>query len=347
MEILINVLNKSLKQIDIIDSYSSLIWSMRFYLDGDFELCVSVNEKNIESLQEGHYITRDDDSNVGIIEKIKIIADETGNEKMIVSGGFLPTILKRRIIENQTVINDTISNAIKKLLNENVIAPSNDKRKISNIAYVDNYIPTRIDAQYTGKNLLEVIEGLCETYHVGFKGYLDDGSRICFTLFEGVDRSYNQRSVPHAIFSDEYDNLISSEYTIVYADQITDALVAGEGEGVDRKTLWVSNGEHSGIDRYETYVDQRNLSSNDGEISMVEYDKQLTEAGMEVITPTIGIFNGTVLFDNLEFRKDVNIGDVCVVENRIWMMYMNTRLIEMIESVDETGKYTLNPTFGI
>lgn len=40
------------------------------------------------------------------------------------------------------------------------------------------------------------------------------------------------------------------------------ALVAGEGEGLDRKTIPVGAAE--GMERYELYVDARDVSSNEG-----------------------------------------------------------------------------------
>ena len=132
-----------------------------------------------------------------------------------------------------------------------------------------------------------------------------------------------------------------------YSDQITDVLVAGEGEGLERKTLWVNKETKTGLERYEVYMDRRDLSTNNGEISEADYNMQLKEAGLESITPYIGAFDGTVYFNNNVFRKDVNVGDICVIENKKWGLYMNSRLIEVIESIDETGKYTLNPTFGI
>lgn len=347
MEILPIVLDKSFNMQGIIDDYSSLIWAMRYYTNGDFEITTAVTDKNLELLQKDFYIIREDDDNVGIIEHKEISINEDGKEVLIISGGFLPTILSRRIIALQTQLNSTVSKGIERLINENVISPIVSSRKIPGITVKTTSFDTKLEAQYTGQNLLETIEEICTTYHLGIKGYLNDIQEIVYELYAGIDRSYNQTTNPYVIFSDEFDNLLSSCYAQTYSDQITDVLVAGEGEGLERKTLWVNKEIKTGLERYEVYMDRRDLSTNNGEISEADYNMQLKEAGLESITPYIGAFDGTVYFNNNTFRKDVNVGDICVIENKKWGLYINSRLIEVIESIDETGKYTLNPTFGV
>ena len=67
---------------------------------------------------------------------------------------------------------------------------------------------------------------------------------------------------------------------------------------------------------------------------------------MESITRITTAFEGKVYFDNIEYGKDVYIGDVVVIENKEWNVSINSRLIEVIESVNEAGEYEVIPTFG-
>lgn len=341
------IMDTSFTRMGVIDDYASFIWTTRYYTVGDFEICVDVTTKNKDMIKKGYYVLRDDDENVGIIEDITITFNEDLKEVMLVKGRFLSSILARRIIEKQTQINTTVSNAVYSLLLNEAISPANTKRKIPNLIYTMTSYTDRLDAQYTGKNLLEVIQGISETYHIGFKTLLDSNNRFAFSLYKGVDRSYNQSENPYVIFSDEYDNLLSSKYQEVYSETITDVLVAGEGEGTERRTLWVTRENKNGLDRYEHYQDQRNLSSNNGEISDTEYEMQLREEGLESITNYTTAFEGQVYFDNIEYRKDVFVGDICIIENTRWGIFINSRLVEVIESVSEDGSYTINPTFGV
>lgn len=346
-EILPIVMNKQFEKLAVVDEYTSLIWTTRFYKCGDFELCVDVDQKTTGLFKEGYYIYREDDDNVGVVEKIQIQKTQDDQELLIITGRFLPSIIARRIIAQQTVVNGTVSTCVNKLLTDAIINPSIAARKISNFILGSYAISQTMQAQYTGDNLLDTISAIGQTYGVGFKVILNDQNQFVFTMFEGVDHSYDQSENPYVVFSDEYDNLLSSQYFEDYKELVTDVLVAGEGEGLDRKTLWVSEVNNTGLNRYEMYKDQRNLQSNDGEITEADYEAQMRESGLESITTITTAFTGTVYFGNVQWKQDVNIGDICVIENKKWGIYINSRLVEVIESVNEAGEYSIVPSFGI
>lgn len=345
-QILPVIMNSSFQRLAVIDDYNSLIWTTRYYTDGDFELVVDATSEHMQLFQKDYYVVRDDDENVGIIEDIKIQRNEDAHEILIVSGRFLSSILARRIIGEQTTVTGSISSCINTLINQNVIDPSITARKIANFTLGSYNFATTMQAQYTGKNLLDTISDICNTYGLGFKVTLNASNQFVFTLYKGADRTYDQNTNSVVIFSDLYDNLLSSEYEENYQDIATAVLVAGEGEGTDRKTLWVTDGS-TGLNRHEVYKDQRQIQSDDGTISDSEYNQLLQEAGREALTKYTAAFVGTVYFDNIKYKEDVNVGDLCVIQNSRWGIYMNTRLVEVIESVAETGEYSIVPTFGV
>lgn len=341
------IMNTSFERLAIVDNYKSFIWSTRYYTSGDFELVVPVNDTNIGLFVKDYFVIREDDENVGVIEDIVIQRSAEGAEQIIASGRFLGgSILARRIIAVQTTLNGKISDGINTLINENIISPSIADRRIDNFVLGTYEFDDTLEAQYTGKNLLETISNVCETYGLGFKVTLNDDNEFVFQLYEGVDRTYDQSVNPWVIFSDKYDNLLSSEYEENYQNVVTAALVAGEGEGLERETEWVTTGA-TGMGRHELYVDQRNIRSDDGEITTEEYHELLKEAGKEKLTTYTAAFQGVVYFDNVKYKEDVNIGDLCVIENERWGLYINSRLVEVIESVSEAGEYKIMPTFGI
>lgn len=342
------VMNTNFEALGVIDDYVSLIWTTRYYTSGDFELCLPINDKSLSMIRKGYYIARNDDDYVGVVEDIKFQRSEDLKDVMIVSGRFLSSIVGRRIIEKQTQVSGTPQACIQRLMNENIINPTLSTRKISNLTFASSVSQTgTMEAQYTGKNLLEVIQDICLEYGIGFKTLLTNDNKFAFQLYEGVDRSYNQSVNPYVIFSDEYDNLLSSEYEENYKSIVTDVLVAGEGEGLARKTIWSSLQTNSGLDRYEIYQDARNASTNNGEISDAVYYEQLKQDGLESITKFTQIFDGTVYFGSIEYKTDVNIGDICVIENKRWGIGINARLVEVIESVAESGEYSIIPTFAL
>lgn len=341
-EVMPVIMNTSFERLAVIDDYTSLIWTKRYYTTGDFELCVPVDQVNTSLFQKHYYIVRDDDDDVGIIEDIKIIKNSDGEELMIISGRFLSSIIGRRIVAVQTNVSGRIDSCINTLITQNIINPSVAARKINNFVLGTYSFGTSLEAQYTGDNLLTVIEGLCETYGLGFKVTLNSSNQFVFTLYEGVDHTYDQSVNPWVIFSDQYDNLVSSEYEENYKDMVTAVLVAGEGEGTERKTAWVTSGA-TGINRFELFYDQRNLTSE--LVSTEEYLAMLQEAGKPLLTTYTQGFAGDAYFDE-DDNKNVGIGDLVVIENTKWNVHVNSRIVEMIESVSESGEHKFIPTFG-
>lgn len=343
------IANTDFKKLAMIDDFSSFIWTSRYYSAGDFELVVPVSPVSLETMKKGFYVFRDDnEDDVGIIEKLDIQMNADGQETIIAKGRFLASILGRRIVATQTQVNNkTIDAACATLIEKEIVNPDIPERAIDNFTIDSSFTtPKKITIQITGKNLLEAIGGICEANGIGFRVGLS-GNNFVFRMYEGTDRSYNQSVNPFVVFSDKYDNLLSSEYQENYMNVVTDVLIAGEGEGIDRKTLWVTKAGLSGLERYEAYKDARNMSTNDGEIPEAEYYEQLAAEGLESITEYTVAFSGEVDFAGIRYGADVFLGDICTVENTRWGIYLNSRLVEVIESIDETGTYTITPTFGI
>lgn len=341
-------MNTAFERLCVIDDYVSLIWTSRYYECGDFELCLDVNDKTKNMIQRGFYIMREDDEHIGIVEDISIQHTEDIADMIVISGRFLSSILGRRIIEKMTEVYGTPQACVQTLIDQNAINPTISARKISNLTFTSNVDLTEtIRRQFTGDNLLSAIEEMCMTYGIGFKTLLTDDHKFAFQLYQGTDRSYDQSENHYVIFSDVYENLLSAEYKENYMNVVTDVLVAGEGEGLERKTVWVNDGGKTGLDRYEVYEDARNATTNNGEISDEVYYEQLREEGKESLTQFTQLFTGTVYFTNVEYGKDVQLGDICVIENSRWGIAISSRLVEMIESVSESGEYSILPTFGL
>lgn len=330
-----------------VDDYTSFIWTTRYYDVGDFQLTIPMSSHNLRYLQVNNYVMRgDDDTEMGIIERREVTQDLNGQEVMTVSGRFLASILARRIIAQQTQVSGTIAQCVTQLIDVSAINPTDTARKLPMTIGTLDIPATQMQQQFTGTNLLEAITNICKTYSLGFAVHYDDDSDgMVFDMFTGVDRSYAQDVNTYAVFSTEYGNLQSSDYVEDASAMVTNVLVAGEGEGLQRKTVWASKGNPTGLSRYELYQDARNASTNDGAISDAVYYQQLQDEGMESLADMAQMFAGQVTFTNIEFGTDLNIGDICTIESVSWGMYMDARLVEVIESVGESGAYTITPSF--
>lgn len=344
------VLNKQFQRIGLIDSYNSLIWNHVYYEYGDFELYTKCNTDILNLLEKDFYLVRECDiikngyKNVMIIKDFHITTNVESGDFLTVTGVGLKSIVSKRVLTNQTNMSGYIHSCIKQLLTENIIAPEIPERKISNFVFKDIYQTTEtMTRQSTGKNLGELIVEICKNYGMGWDVEIKDNDFI-FYLYKGVDHSYSQKENNFVVFSREFDNLLSSDYTEVNSDFANVAIVAGEGEGVQRKKVVV--GTASGIERCEIWVDSRNSSTNDGQISDIDYIAMLTQEGNEKLTEQgqKTTFSGEAdTTKTYVLHKDFDLGDIVQVVND-YGITKTARITEIVESVDENGTNVL-PTF--
>lgn len=157
-----------------IDVYESLIWTRRYNQYGDFEFYTKATQYLLDTLAEGCYLWFRGAQGVMIVENCRIKYDaETGNN-LIVTGRSIESILDRRIIWQQTVLNGNLQNGIERILNENVINPELSDRRIPNIVFQPSTDPLitalTVNVQYTRDNVYDTISQLCSAFNIVHKG---------------------------------------------------------------------------------------------------------------------------------------------------------------------------------
>lgn len=348
----LTIINTDLYPTVIIDSYESFIWTDRFHKHGDFELYTSVTKELLANIKQEYYVQNRESEHVMIIEKILIKSDAESGNRITVSGRSLESILDRRIVWKRTVLNGNLQNGIKRLLDENVISPSDPNRKIDNFVFEPStdstIVKLSIRAQYTGDNLYDVIEKICCDNGIGFKITLNDQRQFVFKLYAGIDRSYKQIENPYVVFSPNFDNIINSNYVESKMALKNVVLVGGEGDGNDRKFAEI--GTASGLDRREMFVDARDISSdpnNDGTaISDEEYDAQLQQRGYEEMEEyaEVNSFEGAIDTTTMyRYGEDFFIGDIVQIADD-YGHESRVRILEIVMAEDVQG-ISIYPTF--
>lgn len=351
----VRVLNTNFELVGIIDRYETFIWTERYSECGDFELHLLMDVRYLDLLRINYYLQINDSDRLMIIEKLEIHEHATGGDSLKVSGRSLEVLLDRRIIAKQITFSGKIQNGIKKILKNNLISPSDDNRKIDNFIFEETDDPLidtfEIDAQFDGETLYSTVKQICDLYEVGFKVRFTADKKFAFSIYDGVDRSYDQVINPRMIFSPEFDNIISSDYSADVSTLRTNAIVAGEGEGSNRERVTVSayDPEVTGILRRETYVDAGSVSSktDDGDLTAEQYRQLLAQKGMEELTKNIVTESfdcETVAVGQYVYRRDYNVGDVVQVETKYGIL-RKMRIVEVIRAQSETG-YSVYPTFA-
>ena len=351
----VTVFNPAFEVTGIIDSYDSLLWNIKYNEYGDFEMVVPYASGMISLLSMDSYLMIPFSDRTMIIEKIVPTFDGEKGYLSKVTGRSLESILSRRIIWKQTTISGNLQNGIKKLITDAIINPTDQSRKIPNFIFKDSTDSTITsitinECQFTGDNLYDVIQSLCSLFSIGFKITLNDNFQFVFELYNGSDRSSNQLLNPIIEFSNNNDNLISSEYSIDQQNYCNVTLIAGEDEGTSRKTA--TYGSASGLSRRELFTDARDIQSTDGETTMTptEYTNALINRGKEKLLE----HDVTTEFDSsvdngsdgmFEFNVDYFLGDIVDIVDVIEETF-KVRVSEMTISISES-EYSIHPIFSL
>lgn len=347
-------LTNNFEPFNVIDSYESLIWVERYREPGDFEIYTGTIDKNVGLLENATYFALEGSKSIMVMEKIQFSEDLDEGSKLIISGRCLKSILARRIVWKQTILDGLLEDEIERLINENFISPDDPNRAIPGFTFRrsgDPYLESlTIMQQLDGDDILTAIEDICKTYGIGFEVGLTEEKTLYFSLVNGVDRSYDQYENPYVIFSPDFENLISSNYTEDYTNRKTVVLVAGEGDGYDRETTPVEmeGGSPSGINRMEMYSDSRNISSNVEEesLSYEEYEALLAQKGRELLAQnyTLKTFESKVDTTRMfQYGRDFFIGDIVQISTGA-SVHARARVLEFIRSNSVSGNEEY-PTF--
>lgn len=357
-EMNIYVLDDNFNIIHIVDEYKSLIWETSFFEMGEFELYASASAGLLEKIKKTNYLVREQDiqenktfKNVMIVDNIELTTNTEDGNFLVITGYCLKSILKRRIIWGQFVYNDTPKDTINAIINYNIINPTIEDRKISNFMIGSEDVATYQKAkfQYTGNCVYDVITSICKLYKYGFDIYIENGNFV-FTLFEGTNRTLDQQENTPILFSPDFDNISNSSYENKNMGNYCNvALVAGEGEGINRKSKTVSSSPGiKGLQRRELFVDARDLSSNEGQIDDEKYVNMLKKRGEAKLQESAiskayecNAINGI----QHTFNIDYYLGDIVEVMNE-YGISIQPRVTSVIEAEDENGK-TIVPSFKV
>jgi hypothetical protein len=337
----IYVLDDTYSPVFVIDSFTSLIWTKRFFDCGDFELYMPADKKILDYIHEDSFLIRDDDDSVMVVERFRISTDAENGDYFIFSGRSLESILYRRIFREQFIVSDTtINSAVQKMATECTTTnrPSETYRKIPGLTVdTENIIEKKISCQFTGQTLLDGIVSICQPDDIGIKMVIS-GQNLILSFYKGQENG--------VIFSTEFDNIISSAYEYDITNYATYLEIAGEGEGKNRRyagifvhPIYPTYIRDSGLKLREKFVDARDISSNDGEIETYDYDSMLIARGREKVSEyeIVQTFECEVEPRiQYVYKRDYSLGDIVKVEND-YGVQVDARITEIIESWDNEG----------
>lgn len=337
------VLDKKFQPSYILDTYESLIWVDRYNDTGDFEIYTPLNSGVLNNLKEGYYLQIADSYKTMIIERIEISSDFEGGSHLIISGRSLESILDRRVILPKQTVQGSLQTNIKNWLTEAFISPTSSigttyskLRKLSNFKFQQSTDPdvtssTISKEEIEGAGLLDTIAQKCQEAYLGFEIVLDENNNFVFQLYSGADRSASQMENKLVLFSDQYGNVSSSDFSSDATNFKNFIILKSEKVG----TKYYGNFKGTGLNHREYFE-----SSNAETASEADYYGNLDvyHNGREIsITAEVDPNNRQFVYN-----RDYFLGDIVEVGSEL--VTGRARVTEYTINITESGK-EYYPTF--
>lgn len=343
---------QTLDRLAIINDYSARDWNTVWGESGSFRIWAPITAENEEFLVKENLLWPDDQAFVGVIEHIhKYTEEQSGLPLFEVSGRFIAeSYLSRRIIWGNSLLTDTPANIIHRLVKGNAIACADTSRRFGPSVWgsmtLSSSIPEQSNITYCNSygNLWDEVKGLNLKYGLNTEfRYYNNGTII--TLFGVISAGYD-RSLSVNLSTD-LGFLTESDYLWDSTDYCNTALIAGEGDGADRKTAAIIPVSAVQRKRRELYVDARDIqktsASTEDPMSDADYNAALVQRGNKKLLDHS-------LYESYEcalqitgeegyvFGKDYNLGDIVTLTDTVLKVKVQARVKEHTVAEDKDGR---------
>lgn len=326
---------------------------------GSFEIKVPITEQSIPYLIKDNYILFDEGI-LGVIQSRLFEQNEEAQNVLTISGKTIHELFFRRCFDLPHKYNGKLSTIARNMVNDLCISPADTKRIISliSLSQDEQYIPDgqTFKTQKTGDYLADALEDILSLEDKGYKlypifennnGYVIDS--LEFRVYEPVDRTIgNADDNTPVVFSSELNNIQDFIYEENADDYKNFAYGAGQGRSERRYVVSVGDTEVQDLDRYELYVDARDIQQEE-EQTEAEYLEVLRERTLERMLEHKAFVsvNGTIVEGTTAYRigVDFNIGDYVSFQLDLLDLVVNVQIKQLRKSYNNNREY-IDLTFG-
>lgn len=343
--------------VEVRDKYSRLPFAtiepaecwfeLAFFGVGEFEVYTRATPLSLAALQNGNYITLPQKPFIWVIESVNPTFEAGRGYMISAKGRQAKAILGKRIINAQTQLAADLTSAVLGLIRKHAGAEAGDVRRIDGLEELESVIVQPItETQVSYANLLTYTDELLQAYEAGAEMTITDAAAFRYRIYTGIDRSAD------IIFSQTFDNLLSSSYTRDITAYRTFALIGGQGEGTGRILQeYDAAPALRGIDRAEMFVDAKDISSKYTDADGTEKELDLTVAGNLAIyknwltergkakladTAQTETFEGEIDTNATpyKFGEDFYLGDRVRVQDDLLGVYITPRITKFTMKQD-------------
>ncbi len=334
----IYVLDRCFNILGAFNTYEGIVWNPKLHEPGTFKASFIFTEKMNDMLSRGNILHKTDEEEPGVITRKYLRLNKNGEEIIQVEGYMTGRYFSRRIVWAEKVLYGTPEEVMRGLVQEQTICPDNPDRKIEciELGELKGY-DGHIEKQIKYDNLQKTLTEISKISELGYRLRLDyNRKKLVFEVYKGTDRT--QESSQPCIFSRDYGNVYTQEYSEDESNYRNVCLVSGPGEVAIMRTV----GEGMGLDRYEMFYNASGISDRD--ITIEEVHTLMDQKGSEKLA---AYYIAKTFQCKINNKKAMyfQLGDYVTCVDKRWGVMENKQVKEIIKGFSKTEQ-SVYATFG-
>lgn len=368
----LRVFDTTLEPLGIVDEIASLLWTIKYFDVGTFNLLAPVTDNNSNLLSMGNIIVKHDgkkeveDGSGGIwrraaqIMYVHITKDERGQEQIEAQGFMLSKWLSKRVVTPQLVTTATCQQIISTLVANNCGANATTKRKFAQFTALTQADLGGSSVDYSNELYVDLgseVKDVAVSGKLGYDILVNERDKLYgFYLYKGDDLTAgNTAGNPPCIFSRDFDNVNGQEYEDSIESYKNFTYVQGAADETGAQpVVTVDGGNKAGLELNEVFIDASDISRSyesggtSVPIPLNTYLAMLRTRGateLENYGERMNFVSTINTASNLRFKDDFNLGDRITCLERSWGLRIDARITE-VQEVYQKGQEEIQATFG-
>ena len=368
----LRVFDKTVEPLGLIDEMASLLWHVKYFDVGTFNLLAPITDNNKRLLTEGNIIVKHDgkrevtDAAGGIwrraaqITYVHITKDENGLEQIEAQGYMLSQWLNKRCISPQIVTTATNQSIINTMVKNNCGSSAGTKRRFPRFIMLAQETIAGSAVEYANEvyaKLGQEVKARAQAGKLGYDILINERSRqYGFYLYKGKDlTAKNSEGNTPCIFSRDFDNVNEQEYTASIENCGNFIYIQGAADDSGSQPVTTVDGEGaSGLELIEVFCDAtdiaRKYQSGETEVTIplntyLQMLKTRAAAELENYGKIINFVSTINTNSNLKFKQDFDLGDRITCKETKWGIQIDARITEVTETYQK-GAEEIEATFG-
>ena len=368
----LRVFDETVEPLGLIDEMASLLWHVKYFDVGTFNLLAPITDNNKRLLTEGNIIVKHDgkrevtDEAGGIwrraaqITYVHITKDENGLEQIEAQGYMLSQWLNKRCISPQIVTTATNQSIINTMVKNNCGSSAGTKRRFPRFIMLAQETIAGSAVEYANEvyaKLGQEVKARAQAGKLGYDILINERSRqYGFYLYKGKDlTAKNSEGNTPCIFSRDFDNVNEQEYTASIENCGNFIYIQGAADDNGSQPVTTVDGEGaSGLELTEVFCDAtdiaRKYQSGETEVTIplntyLQMLKTRAAAELENYGKIINFVSTINTNSNLKFKQDFDLGDRITCKETKWGIQIDARITEVTETYQK-GAEEIEATFG-